>query len=44
MEVQVTLTKAPKNVAFFTQKENASPEEVLRKYSWLESKRISNTV
>ena len=41
MEVQVKLTSAPKTVAFFTQKEDAPADEILRKYSWLESKRIS---
>ena len=34
----VTLSIPPKTVAYFTKKDSASPQDVLRKYAWLESK------
>ena len=38
MVFDVTLSSPPKTVAYFTKKDSATPQEVLRKYAWLEAK------
>ena len=38
MVFHVTLSTPPKTVAYFTKKDSATPQEVLRKYAWLEAK------
>ena len=38
MVFDVILSSPPKTVAYFTKKDSASPQDVLRKYAWLEAK------
>ncbi|MAA80266.1 MAG: peptidase M61 [Deltaproteobacteria bacterium] len=40
MVFDVIVSSSPKTVAYFTKKDSASPQEVLRKYAWLEAKGI----
>ena len=40
MVFHVTVSSPPKTVAYFTKKDSATPQDVLRKYAWLEAKGI----